>query len=144
MADEVLTKKPLPTLAEWLDQEPKCAGYYEYVETNIDLQRLAELTDQPEAASALRITMTLGVAIAEACRIETDTHGREAVETMIKMARCIGWAAAGPAISILRDDTPLRKVEKLLLEEVRYGMRQFFTSAIEQQKARATEAQAMN
>ena len=131
MNSEKLLSKPLPSFSEWLGDDQRAVGYYEWVAETLTLERLCEGEDEE---ASIRIIRGLAVAFAEICRSETDTHGRDAIETCAMLSRCVGWAVMGPLVSILCDDAPIRKVQKMTANELMRGLRMFADSCIQIQK----------
>jgi hypothetical protein len=117
--------KPIPSLSQFLEDAPKADGYYEYVAENIDLERALEEVGEGVEASRMRMLRIMAIAFTEICRTETETHGREIVEVIREMPRMAAFAVMGPIVSVMKEDASLRRVQKIITDEMVYGARQF-------------------
>lgn len=119
-------RRPLPTLAQWLDER----GGGARAEVYSEFQALCDLAERTilqsdgglttEQACFLRLWQGFSVATVEFCNIENrkdiPTH------TLVAMLpRAMACAAIYAFASVAKEDAPLRQIAKLLAEEFRAG-----------------------
>lgn len=115
-----ITKKPLPSLAEWLGDGTRGEGFEEWVRETVSLG--SEVGTEDERA-ALRVIQTLAIACMEACRTEHEKHGRTQGATLHLLARCCGIAVMSPVLSACNEApaSALRKLIGVLADEFKQG-----------------------
>lgn len=124
--DVSLAKRPLPTLAQWLDQQNggERAPDFEPLAALMDLAErtiLQSASGLPVAqASLLRLWQGMCIATVELCNIE---HNKNVpMETIVAtLPRALACAAVYAMASVAKDDAPLREIAKLLTEEFRFA-----------------------
>lgn len=121
-----LDKRPLPTLAQWLDRQNdgERADGYDAMAALADLaQRTILQSDSGlpiEQACFLRLWQGMCVATVELCNIERGKDvPPEAIVAMLP--RALACAAVYALASIVKDDAPLRDIAKVLTEEFRFA-----------------------
>jgi hypothetical protein len=124
--ESVVAKRPLPSLAQWLDSKNggKRAPGYEPFAALVDLaERTILQTDAGlpvEHACFLRLWQGMCIAAVELCNIEHEKDvGSGLIVTMLP--RALACAAVYAVASVARDDAPLRDIAKLLTEEFRFA-----------------------
>lgn len=124
--DTIMAKRPLPTLAQWLDQRNggERAEDYEPLAALIDLAERTILQSDSgypvEQACFLRLWQGMCIATVELCNIE---HGKNVpMETIIaSLPRALACASIYAMASVAGNDAPLRDIAKLLTEEFRFA-----------------------
>jgi hypothetical protein len=134
----LMTKRPLPTLSQWLDAQ----NGGERAEDFDGLTALTDLAERtilqpssglpPEQACFLRLWQGMLVATVELCNIE---HNKAmSTETIVAMLpRALACAAVYAMASIVRDDAPMRDIAKVLTEEFRFAAKQSADDLMEKQ-----------
>lgn len=124
-----LNDRPLPSLAQWLGDGARADGFEEWVAESVIAER--HVADEGEA-SALRLLRILCIAMVEACRVETDIHGRDHAETVTRLGRCCGVALMAAQISILDGDKkpPLLRIARIFAAEFAHGARTMAESTL--------------
>ena len=117
-----VTKRPLPTFRQWLDEhdpESRTADYQAFADLaqRTQLQPLEHLA--PHQASFGRMWMGACVAAVELCNMEAIAHNRPNDEIISNLVRAFGTAAMYALASIAKPDTPFRPIAKALTEEFR-------------------------
>lgn len=113
--------RPLPSLAQWLGDGARADGFEEWVKETVFIERA--VTNEAEA-SAVRMVRTMAIAMMEACRIETERHGRNAADVLVTVSRVTGCAAMAAVLSIIdhaKGPPPLMRVARELGEEYAHG-----------------------
>lgn len=135
MSDEKLMDRPIPTLAEWLDQVSevgRAEDYQQWVHTSLHLER-GVMTDAE--ARSVRLVHIMSIACVEACRIETEQHGASFSEVTVALARAAGVACFGAIVSGLRTDAPLIKIANITTAEFEHGCKVFARSVSKRRQA---------
>ena len=121
-----LTGRPLPSLHEWFTQHvggQRGDGF----EAFADLARRTHeakpsgLTD--DEAAFLRFWMGMQIAVIELCNLE-HAAGREPADIVVTMPRVLGAAAVYAFASVAKDETPMRQIAKVLIEEFRFAAKE--------------------
>ncbi len=124
--DRSLAKRPLPTLAQWLDQQnggTRAADYqpmaalWDLAERTI-LQKGSGLP--VEQASLLRLWQGFLIATVELCNIE-DRKGVPMETIVATLPRALACAAVYAMASTAKEDAPMRDIAKILTEEFRFA-----------------------
>lgn len=115
-----ITKRPLPSLAEWLGDGTRADGFEEWVRETISIG--AEVGTDDERA-AIRMIQTMAIACMEACRTEHEQYGRSQAATLHLLARCCGVAVMSPVLSACHEapDSSLHKLIRLLADDFKHG-----------------------
>ncbi len=120
-------KRPLPTLAQWLDQQNggERGEGYEPMAGLMDLAERTILQDgsslAPNEACFLRLWQGMCVATVELCNIEVERKGTPVHVLVAMLPRALAAASIYAFASVAKEDAPLRDVAKLLTEEFRYA-----------------------
>ncbi len=112
-----IAKKPLPSLAQYLS-ETRGEGFEEWLQETLAIESMLE-TDTGKASS--RMIRTLSVAIVEVFRAELDTHDRDYAETVMLLSRALGFCGMAAIVSGLKEDAPLKKVKRWVVDDFRVG-----------------------
>ena len=120
-------KRPLPTLAQWLDQQTggERAEHYDAMAGLMDLAERTIKQDPsflaPNEACFLRLWQGMCVATVELCNIEVERKDTPVHVLVAMLPRALAAASIYAFASVAKDDAPLRDIAKLLTEEFRYA-----------------------
>lgn len=106
----------IPTLRQWLGDGARAEGFEEFVLATLN----AEDGSDPGVQASMRVVRTLLVAMVEAGRRE-DEAGSDAVDTLLRMGRGLGYAFMAAMVSKGSKDMPLLRAKKMALEMVGEG-----------------------
>ena len=109
-------RQHIPTLREWLGDGARADGFEEFVLSTLQ----AEDGEDAGVQASMRVIRTLLIAMVEAGRRE-DEAGSDAVDTLLRMGRGLGYAFMAAMVSKGSPDMPLLRAKKMALEMVAEG-----------------------
>lgn len=119
--------RTLPTFDQWLEQNgdgTRGDGFDAFVDQVRRTTERGALAHYDDAAQSLmRLYSGLSIAVIEACNIEIQ-KGRSPVDIAQLMPRALAMAAMYATASIMRADTPWRKIATILIEEFRWAAKE--------------------
>lgn len=118
MTDDRLRTLVPPDLRRFVDSEG-APGFFEWCEATGD--KIAEAKTPEEEALAWLLRAVTTAVIETGNRLESRGIPQEIITVMLPRACAI--AAAGGLVSVLKDDTPTKFVERMIVGEARFAVK---------------------